>query len=315
MVATGQVEIIGETYYHSLAFFYSRGEFVEQVEKHQKRVEELFNTKTRIFRNTEFAYNDELGNWIDTEGFSRFGFNGVLAEGWDRVLDWRSPNHIYKAPGAINTRLLLKNYRLSDDIAFRFSDRNWKEWPLTVDKYQNWLDMDCLRGNIINLFMDFETFGENQWADTGIFKFMDKLIESWLAVYENKFVTASEAISLENPVDEVSMPQTVTWADMERDLSAWLGNSMQDEAENLLYDMRDEVYMTGDEKLIEDWRKLTTSDHPYYMCTKYWNDGDVHAYFSPYDSPYDAFMYFMNVIRDLQYRLMNFRKKQEFEQK
>ena len=175
--------------------------------------------------------------------------------------------------------------------------------------------MDCLRGNIINLFMDFETFGENQWADTGIFKFMDKLIESWLAVYENKFVTASEAISLENPVDEVSMPQTVTWADMERDLSAWLGNSMQDEAENLLYDMRDEVYMTRDEKLIEDWRKLTTSDHPYYMCTKYWNDGDVHAYFSPYDSPYDAFMYFMNVIRDLQYRLMNFRKKQEFEQK
>ena len=155
MVATGQVEIIGETYYHSLAFFYSRGEFVEQVEKHQKKVEELFNTKPRIFRNTEFAYNDELGNWIDTEGFSRFGFNGVLAEGWDRVLDWRSPNHIYKAPGAINTRLLLKNYRLSDDIAFRFSDRNWKEWPLTVDKYQNWLDMDCLRGNIINLFMDF----------------------------------------------------------------------------------------------------------------------------------------------------------------
>ena len=159
--------------------------------------------------------------------------------------------------------------------------------------------------------MDFETFGENQWADTGIFEFMNHLIEKWLSVYENKFVTVSEAVELEEPQDEVSMPQTVTWADTERDLSAWAGNSMQDEAENILYGMRGEVMATGDQKLIEDWRRLTTSDHPYYMCTKYWNDGDVHAYFSPYDSPYDAFMYFMNAVRDLQYRLMNDKKKRE----
>ncbi len=311
MVKTGQVEIVAETYYHSLAFFHDKEEFESQVERHQTRIKQLFGFKTKIFRDTEFAYNDELGAWLDTVGYKKFGFKGCLAEGWGKVLGWRSPNHVYKAPGAKNTRLLLKNYRLSDDIAFRFSDRHWKEWPLTVEKYQNWLDMDCLRGNLINLFMDFETFGENQWADTGIFEFMNHLIEKWLSVYENKFVTVSEAVELEEPQDEVSMPQTVTWADTERDLSAWAGNSMQDEAENILYGMRSEVMATGDQRLIDDWRKLTTSDHPYYMCTKYWNDGDVHAYFSPYDSPYDAFMYFMNAVRDLQYRLLNDKKRRE----
>jgi len=313
MVKTGQVEIVAETYYHSLAFFHDKDEFETQVERHQTRIKQLFGVSTKVFRDTEFAYNDELGEWLDTVGNKKFGFKGCLAEGWDKVLGWRSPNHVYKVPNAKNIRLLLKNYRLSDDIAFRFSDRHWKEWPLTVEKYQNWLDMDCLRGNLINLFMDFETFGENQWADTGIFEFMNHLIEKWLSVYENKFVTVSEALELEEPQDEVSMPQTVTWADTERDLSAWAGNSMQDEAENILYGMRKEVLETGDQKLIEDWRRLTTSDHPYYMCTKYWSDGDVHAYFSPYDSPYDAFMYFMNATRDLQYRLMNDKKKRELD--
>ncbi len=303
MIKTGQVEIIGETYYHSLAFFYNLEEFELQVEKHQNRIKELFGVSTKVFRNTELAYNDNLGRWLDTIGFSRFGFTGMLTEGWDKILGWRSPNHIYKAPKAENTKLLLKNYRLSDDIAFRFSDRNWKEWPLTVEKYQNWLDMDCLRGNIINLFMDFETFGENQWEDTGIFEFIDGLISRWLGVFENKFLTASEALMIEDPVDTISMPQTVTWADMERDLSAWSGNSMQEEAMAILYDLRPKVLNSGDKKIMEDWRKLTTSDHAYYMCTKYWNDGDVHAYFSPYDSPYDAFMYFMNAIRDIQFRL------------
>ncbi|MDO4978681.1 MAG: glycoside hydrolase family 57 protein [Candidatus Saccharibacteria bacterium] len=311
LIKTGCVEIVGETYYHSLAFFHSLPEFEAQVEKHQSRIEELFGFKTKVFRNTEFAYNDALGHWIDTEGFNKFGFKGCLTEGWDKVLGWRSPNHVYKAPGSVNTKLLLKNYRLSDDIAFRFSDRKWKEWPLTVEKFQGWADMDCLRGNLVNLFMDFETFGENQWADTGIFEFMDKFITDWLSVYENKFFTCSEALDSEDAVDEVAMPSTVTWADTERDLSAWDGNSMQKEAEDTLYNMRDDILATGDQRLIEDWRRLTTSDHPYYMCTKYWNDGDVHAYFSPYDSPYDAFMYFMNAIRDLDYRLLNNQLKKQ----
>ncbi len=299
MVATGQVEIVGETYYHSMAFFYDRDEFAAQVKKHADRIHELFGVRPTSFRNTEFAYNDEVGAWADAQGYK-----AVLAEGWDKVLGWKSPNHVYSVLNGSKTRLLLKNYRLSDDIAFRFSDRNWKEWPLTVDKYQNWLDMDALRGNLINLFMDFETFGENIWADTGIFDFMETLISRWLSVYDNKFVTVSEASELEKPVDEISMPTTVTWADTERDLSAWMSNAMQDEAMKGLYELRSDILKTKDEKLIEDFRRLTTSDHAYYMCTKYWNDGDVHAYFSPFDSPYDAFMYFMNVVRDLNYRLM-----------
>ncbi len=298
MVSTGQVEIVGETYYHSLSFFYDKAEFQNQVKMHSDTVARLFGVRPRVFRDTEFAYNDELGKWAD-----EIGYKAVLTEGWDKVLGWRSPNHVYKVAGGTQTRLLLKNYRLSDDIAFRFSDRNWKEWPLTAEKFQNWLNMDALRGNLINLFMDFETFGENIWEDTGIFDFMEQLIYMWLKEYDNKFVTVSEAADLEQPVDEVSMPQTVTWADTERDLTAWLGNEMQQEAMQDLYSMKDRVIATGDKDLLEDWRRLTTSDHAYYMCTKYWNDGDVHAYFSPFDSPFDAFMYYMNVIRDFEWRI------------
>lgn len=298
MLTTGQVEIVGETYYHSLSFFYDKAEFESQVKLHSDTVARLFGVRPRVFRNTEFAYNDELGKWAD-----QIGYKAVLAEGWDKVLGWRSPNHVYKVAGGTNTRLLLKNYRLSDDIAFRFSDRNWKEWPLTAEKFQDWLNMDALRGNLINLFMDFETFGENVWEDTGIFDFMDQLIYMWLKEYDNKFVTVSEAADLEQPVDEISMPQTVTWADTERDLTAWTGNEMQQEALATLYAMEPRIIATNNQDLLSDWRRLTTSDHAYYMCTKYWSDGDVHAYFSPFDSPFDAFMYYMNVIRDFEWRI------------
>lgn len=298
MVSRGQAEIVGETYYHSLAFFYNIDEFNSQVEQHTSKIQELFGVAPRVFRNTELAYNDNLALWAEEKGYK-----GILVEGWDKILGWRSPNHIYRPAGCKNLKLLLKNYRLSDDIAFRFSNRNWNEWPLTVPKYQNWLNLECLRGNLINLFMDFETFGEHQWKDTGIFDFMNNLIPSWLAEYENKFVTASEACNLEDSVDELSMPETITWADTERDLSAWLSNSMQHSAMNDLYDLRESILATNDRNLIHDWRLMTTSDHPYAMCTKYWNDGDVHAYFSAYASPYEAFMYFENVLRDIEYRL------------
>lgn len=298
MVNIGQVEIISETYYHSLAFFYNIEEFDAQVDAHTAKIQSLFGVTPQIFRNTELAYNDGLAQWAEAKGYK-----GILAEGWDKVLGWRSPNHVYRPQGCEKLRLLLKNYRLSDDIAFRFSNRGWKEWPLSVPKYQNWINHDCLRGNLINLFMDFETFGEHQWADTGIFKFMEHLIDSWLGEYENKFITASEACDLMEPVDEISMPSTVTWADTERDLSAWLSNAMQTSAMDTLYSMRDQILESNDMQLISDWRLMTTSDHPYSMCTKYWNDGDVHAYFSAYASPYESFMYFMNVIRDIEYRL------------
>ena len=298
MVERGQAEIVGETYYHSLAYFYNLDEFNDQVLMHSQLIERLFGVKPQVFRNTEFAYNDSLAKWADEKGYK-----GILAEGWDKILGWRSPNYVYRPAGTQNIKLLLKNYRLSDDIAFRFSNRAWSEWPLTVPKYINWLNMDCLRGNLINLFMDFETFGEHQWEDTGIFNFMDSLISIWLSEYENRFVTVSEACDLEEPADEISMPDTVTWADTERDLSAWLSNKMQVSAMQELYNLRNDVLATNDGQLIADWRYLTTSDHPYSMCTKYWNDGDVHAYFSAYASPYESFMYFMNVLRDIEYRI------------
>lgn len=298
MVERGQVEIVGETYYHSLAYFYNIEEFNAQVDMHSAKIEEMFGVKPRVFRNTELAYNDSLAAWADARGYK-----GILAEGWDKILGWRSPNYVYRPAGCKNLRLLLKNYRLSDDVAFRFSNRDWSEWPLTAVKYQEWLNMDALRGNLINLFMDFETFGEHQWEDTGIFNFFEQFVNNWLSVYENKFVSVSEACDLMEPADEISMPDTVTWADTERDLSAWLSNDMQISAMNELFAMRDDVLASDNAELIADWRKLTTSDHIYAMCTKYWNDGDVHAYFSAYASPYEAFMYFMNVLRDIEYRL------------
>ena len=297
MVKRGQAEIVGETYYHSLAFLYDTHEFTYQVALHKAKIQRLFGVVPQVFRNTELAYNDSVANWAE-----RQGFKGIIAEGWDGILGWRSSNHVYRPLGCKNLKLLLKNYRLSDDIAFRFSNRAWPEWPLTVPKYLNWLDNACLNGPLINLFMDFETFGEHQWQDTGIFTFMNQLIPAWLGQYENQFVTVSEAINLEPPVAEISMPKTVTWADTERDLSAWAGNPMQDSAMQQLYAMKDAVLATKDLAIISDWRKLTTSDHAYSMCTKYWHDGDVHAYFSAYASPYESFMYFMNVLRDLRYR-------------
>lgn len=297
LVKTGRVEIVAETYYHSLAFFYSREEFERQVEAHRAKIHELFGVETSVFRNTELAYNDELAQWAD-----QYGFKGILAEGWDPILDWRSPNYIYRPEGTKHISLLLKNYRLSDDLAFRFSNKEWKEWPLTVDKYEAWMGADADQP-LVNLFMDYETFGEHQWADTGIFDFFEAFVERWLAHPDHTFYTASEAIAAHAPAGTISMPSTVTWADSERDLTAWLGNSMQQEALRHLYALEKDVMRTQDTELISDWRKLQTSDHAYYMCTKWFTDGDVHAYFSPYDSPYDAFLYYMNAVRDLRWRL------------
>ncbi|MBR3233027.1 glycoside hydrolase family 57 protein [Candidatus Saccharibacteria bacterium] len=301
MVATGRVELVTETYYHSMSFFYDKDEFKEQVKQQVAAFKRLFNVTPKVFRNTEFSYNDEVGRTVE-----ELGFKACLVEGWDKILGWRSPNFVYQASGTKNLKLLLKNYRLSDDIAFRFSDKSWKDWPLTVDKYEAWLDAAGGDGETINLFMDFETFGEHQWAETGIFDFMDRLINSWLAKKDHQFLTVADRLK-EKPVGELSYPWTVTWADTERDLSAWMGNKLQDEAISTLYGLRQKVLevakLRKDEKLLEDFRRLTTSDHAYYMCTKYWNDGDVHAYFSAYDSPYDAFMYFLNALRSLEYRL------------
>ena len=300
LVDTGRVEILSETYHHSLAFFYDRNEFEAQVERHRQKIREVFGVETRVFRNTELAYNNELAKWADDHGF-----NGIIAEGWDDVLGWRSPNYVYRPVNTGNIKLLMKNYRLSDDIAFRFSDRGWADWPLTADKYHRWVSTALEDAPLLNLFMDYETFGEHQWAEDGIFEFFEQFVRHWVSRPDQKFYTISEAIEANEPQGEISVTQTVTWADSERDLSAWLGNNLQHEAMKYIYDMTERVLRTGDGQLIDDWRKLQTADHVYYMSTKHADDGSIHSYFSPYSSPYEAFLNYMNAIRDIRWRTDN----------
>lgn len=297
LMATGRVEIVGETYHHSLAFFYSRSEFEAQVAMHREIIERLFGQTPKVFRNTELAYNNDLAYWAD-----KAGYEAILAEGWDPVLGWRSANYVYRPTYTDHIRLLMKNYKLSDDIAFRFGDRHWSGWPLTADKFTHWLNSTQDATNF-NLFMDYETFGEHQWDESGIFSFLEHLPKHWLSQEGNTFMTVSEAAQAFEPVDAIDVPNTITWADTERDLSAWLGNVLQSSSITALYELQDTILKCGDLQLIEDWRKLQTSDHFYYMCTKWFNDGDIHAYFSPYDTPYEAYMNFMNSYHDLRYRL------------
>ena len=299
LVATGKVEIVAETYHHSLAFFYSRSEFEQQVTMHRQKIEQVFGQKPRVFRNTELSYNNELAKWADDAGYK-----GILAEGWDPVLQWRNSNYVYRPANTDTIKLLLKNYKLSDDIAFRFGDKNWSEWPLDAGTYTNWLN-GVQDAQIFNLFMDYETFGEHQWADTGIFNFLKAFCDRWCQDNERGFMTVSEAIDTYPDSGHIDVPHTITWADTERDLSAWLGNPMQQQAITELYKLEANILDTNDLRLIEDWRKLQTSDHFYYMCTKWFKDGDIHAYFSPYESPYEAFMNFMNAYQNIRFRLAN----------
>ena len=297
LVKTGRVEILGETYYHSLSFLYSKDEFVRQVRLHAEKVKKIFGVNPKVFRNTELIYNNELAKWVEDLGYS-----AILAEGADHVLQWRSPNFVYKPQGAQKMRLLLKNYKLSDDIAFRFSNRGWEQWPLTAEKFAQWVGAFNGSGEVINLFMDYETFGEHQWPDTGIFDFMRRLPREILKHPDNSFVTPAEAAKLQ-PVAELDIPYLVSWADIERDVSAWTGNEMQRAALAKIYEIEKAVQESGDAQLLEDWRKLQTSDHFYYMCTKWFADGDVHKYFNPYESPYDGYLAYMNILNDVRLRL------------
>ncbi len=294
LASTGKVEFLAETYYHSLSFLFSKEEFKEQVLKHERAVKELFDQEPRVFRNTELIYSNEVAKAAE-----ELGYQAVLAEGAEHVLGWRSPNYVYKAKGA-GVKLLMKNYKLSDDVAFRFSDKEWAEHPLTPGKFVSWLK--ATPGDTINLFMDYETFGEHHWEDTGILRFLEGFIEEIIKSEELELATPSEVAALE-AMDEVDVPFFTSWADTERDLSAWSGNSLQRNALQELYNLERAVKESGSEELLEAWRKLTTSDHFYYMCIKWFNDGDVHKYFNPYESPYEAYIAFMNVLNDLALRL------------
>jgi len=298
LAQSGCVEFLAETYYHSLSFLYSRDEFIEQINKHSEIINRFFGQTPRVFRNTELIYNNELACLISSMG----RFDAIITEGADHILGTRSPNFLYQPKSCDNVKLLLKNYALSDDIAFRFSNRSWPEWPLTAEKFAGWISRINGNGNVVNLFMDYETFGEHQWEDTGIFNFVRHLPEKILQHPDNNFKTPGEVAQSFPTVDIVDVPHIISWADTERDLSAWLGNAMQSSAIHELYRLERNVKSTNDEKVISDWRKLQASDHFYYMCTKYFADGDVHKYFNPYDSPYDSYINFMNVLDNLQSR-------------
>ncbi len=290
-------EILDETYYHSLAFLFSKNEFREQVKMHRELVQELFGFKPKMFRNTELVYSNEIAKEAH-----RMGYKGILAEGHEKVLGWRSPCFVYRAKDS-DIKVLLRHYKLSDDISFRFSLHTWEEFPLTADKFAAWVNAHNGNGEVVNLFMDFETFGEHQWPETGIFEFLKHMPKEILKHPDNEFVTPYEAVRRYPDRGELDVPFIVSWADTERDLTAWMGNRMQQYALQKLYELEERVLKTGDPKIIEDWRKLQISDHFYFMCTKWFADGDVHKYFNPYDTPYDAFINFMNVLEDLKRRI------------
>ncbi len=298
LAETGCVEFLSETYSHSLSSLKSKEEFKDQVKIHSKKIEHLFGQKPKVFRNTELIYSDKIGEMVQ-----EMGFKAQITEGAKHILGWRSPNYAYShANKDNNLKLLLKNFQLSDDIAFRFSQSSWQGYPLTTEKYVDWLNK-IENPQCINLFMDYETFGEHQWKETGIFEFLKYLPSRVLSHSDYTFNTPSELAKALNPVDKIYVPNPISWADEERDLTAWLGNDLQDDAFDQIYDLEEKVREVDDLNFWIDWRYLQTSDHFYYMCTKWFSDGDVHKYFNHYDSPYEAYMNYVNVLSDFRLRL------------
>jgi len=293
---TGAADMIEETYYHSLAALYDDlDEFEEQVKLHRKMIKDLFNYKPRVFRNTEAIYDNRIAKKV-----AEMGYKGIITEGTEKILGWRSPNYLYK-PVNSDIKVLLRNYTLSDDVGFRFSARMWKDFPLTADKFTNWIAKS--QGDLVNLFMDYETFGEHHWSETGIFNFLEHLPEKAFNHGHLDFVTVSEAVERYNPVGEIDVPWAISWADEDRNVSTWLGNDMQIACFNELKSIGRKIKEKGDKELLQIWRRLQTSDHLYYVSTKGLADGDVHAYFSPYDGPYEGFINYMNILQDLKQKL------------
>ena len=293
LAETGCVEFLAETYSHSLASLSSKEDFVEQVKLHTKMIKEEFGKKPVAFRNTELIYSDHIGEMV-----SELGFKTILAEGARHVMGWKSPNYIYTNSIDNRLRVLLRNYKLSDDIAFRFSNQGWDQYPLTAEKFAQWVAEE--NGEVMNLFMDYETFGEHQKATTGIFDFMKALPKAILKHNDVCFATVSEAAKSSQPVGVLHCPHVMSWADEERDVTAWLGNELQNEAFSKLYALKDKVKSLKNADFEYVWNFMQTSDHFYYMATKWLSDGDVHSYFNPYGSSYEAFINYMNVLSDFE---------------
>ena len=295
LAETGCVEFLGETYSHSLSSLYSVDEFKQEVKLHTQMLKEEFGVKPTAFRNTELIYSDAIAKAVED-----MGFKTMLAEGAKHVLGWKSANFVYTDAIDNKLRLLLRNYKLSDDIAFRFSNEGWPEWPLTADKFAEWVAAE--NGDIVNLFMDYETFGEHQKAATGIFDFM-KALPAALLSRSVEFTTVSEAAKKLQPVAVLHCPHAMSWADEERDVTAWLGNDLQNEAFSKLYALAPKIKKAKNKDFDYVWHFMQNSDHFYYMATKWFSDGDVHSYFNPYGSAYEAFINYMNVLADFEIEL------------
>jgi alpha-amylase len=295
---TGMVEFLAETEAHSLASLKNKDEFFRQVNNHRNLIKNHFGVEPTSFRNTELIYSDQIGSWA-----ADLGFKAILTEGAKHVMGWKSPNYLYC--NSINPRLkvLLRNFVLSDDIAFRFSNRSWNQWPLTTDKYTSWLNKLAPKSELVNIFIDYETFGEHHWKESGIFDFLSHLPGAILKKTPFRFMTPSEVADNLQPVAAISVPSPISWADEERDITAWLGNELQSAAFDKLYELTEKVNNCHYDQLKKDWIYLQSSDHFYYMCTKFFSDGAVHAYFNPYDTPYDAFMNYMNILSDFEIRI------------
>ncbi len=302
---TGQVEFLAETYSHSLSALISDKEFSKQVGSHKKLMEDIFGQTPKTFRNTELIYSNRIGEMVH-----KMGFNTILTEGAKHILGWKSPNFLYSNDIAPKQHILMRNYTLSDDIAFRFSDQSWEEWPLTAQKFKEKIKNQPKEEQVINLFMDYETFGERQWEDTGIFDFMKSFAKEVVEDDDLQFNTPSQIAEQYAPVSSVKVKYPISWADEEKDLTAWLGNELQDEAFGKLYQLENVIEHCNDTHIIDDWKNLQTSNHFYYMCTKLFSDGNVHNYFAPYESPYEAFINYMNVLSDFILRVEKIEQQQ-----
>ncbi len=292
LAKTGCVEFLAETSAHSLASIKDEDEFCRQVKEQHQHIQRLFGQKPKTFRNTELIYSDEIGNLVQS-----LGYKTIIADGAKSVLGWKSPNFVYQCAGNSNLKVLLKNNKLSDDITFRFSNTAWNEYPLVADKFIDWIAQTPENEQVINLFMNYETFGNLQPRESGIFEFL-KALPYFAAQRGIEFLTPNEVSMKLKPVGELSVPTPISWADEEKDLSAWMGNDLQNEALNKLYSVSERVHLCKDRRLLQDWKYLQISDHFFYMSTKQFTDGGLYKIFSPYDSPFDAFTNYMNVLAD-----------------
>jgi len=300
LVKTGSVEFLSNTYSHSLSSLFNENEFISDIKEHDEKIYNYFGQKPVVFRNTELIYSDKIGEIV-----SNLGYKGIITEGAQHILGWKSPNFLYYHPINPRLKIMLRNFKLSDDIAFRFSNKGWSEYPLTAEKFASWLNKFDKKEEVVNIYIDYETFGEHQWLDTGIFEFLQNFPAAVYKLTNFTFNTPSEVMEFYQPVASLNVTHPVSWADVEKDLTAWLGNELQNDACQKLYNIADKVKKCKDKKIKKDWKYLQSSDHFYFMCTKFFSDGEIHAYFNPYENPYDAYINYMNVLNDFTIRVEN----------